>query len=85
MKHSREIFIGTSNYMLHELFLDTETSDNVIKLSGCIIQGGSNMNGTVTGLFTHKSVPVIFEPPCITVAKTWVKLTLWTWNWTFKQ
>ena len=29
------------------------------------LQGGSNMTGTVTGLFTHKSVPVIFEPPCI--------------------
>jgi len=23
------------------------------------------MTGTVTGLFIHKSVPVIFEPPCI--------------------
>jgi hypothetical protein len=23
------------------------------------------MTGTVTGLFTHKSVPVIFEAPCI--------------------
>jgi len=23
------------------------------------------MTGTVTGLFTHKSVPVIFEPPCV--------------------
>ena len=22
------------------------------------------MTGTVTGLFTHKSVPAIFEPPC---------------------
>jgi len=22
------------------------------------------MTGTVTGLFTHESVPVIFEPPC---------------------
>jgi len=29
------------------------------------IQGGSNMTGTKCGLFTHKSVPVIFEPPCI--------------------
>ena len=29
------------------------------------IQGGSNMTGTVTGLFTHKSVPAIFEPPCM--------------------
>jgi peroxiredoxin len=31
------------------------------------IQGGSNMTGTAAaqcGLFTHKSVPVIFEPPC---------------------
>ena len=33
-----------------------------------IIQGGSNMTGTVTGLFTHKSVPVIFEPPCTFLA-----------------
>ena len=23
------------------------------------------MTGTKCGLFTHKSVPVIFEPPCI--------------------
>jgi hypothetical protein len=30
-----------------------------------ILQGGSNMTGTDCGLFTHKSVPVIFEPPCI--------------------
>jgi len=42
------------------------------------IQGGSNMTGTdlyvnkphcaaavQCGLFTYKSVPVIFEPPCI--------------------
>jgi len=42
------------------------------------VQGGSNMTGTdlcvnkphctasaQCGLFTHKSVPVIFEPPCI--------------------
>jgi len=42
-----------------------------------LIQGGSNMTGTdlcvnkphcaaavQCGLFTHKSVPVIFEPPC---------------------
>jgi hypothetical protein len=31
------------------------------------IQGGSNMTGTAAAqcsLFTHKSVPVIFEPPC---------------------
>jgi len=43
-----------------------------------MLQGGSNMTGTDLcvnkphctaaaqgGLFTHKSVPVIFEPPCI--------------------
>ena len=36
------------------------------------IQGGSNMTGTVTGLFTHKSVPVIFEPPC-----TWLYQTFY--------
>jgi len=30
-----------------------------------IVQGGSNMTGTKCGLFTHKSVRVIFEPPCI--------------------
>jgi len=29
------------------------------------IQGGSNMTGTDYGLFTHKSVAVIFEPPSI--------------------
>jgi len=32
---------------------------------GIILQGGSNMTGTDCSLFTHKSVPVIFEPPCI--------------------
>jgi hypothetical protein len=30
-----------------------------------IIKGGSNMTETDCGLFTHKLVPVIFEPPCI--------------------
>jgi len=30
-----------------------------------VIQGGSNMTGTDVARFTHKSVPVIFEPPCI--------------------
>jgi hypothetical protein len=34
------------------------------------IQGGSNMTGTDCGLFTHKSVPVIFESPCSKVI-TW--------------
>jgi hypothetical protein len=34
------------------------------KLNGRIIQGGSNMTGTNCDLFTHKSFPVIFEPPC---------------------
>jgi hypothetical protein len=31
------------------------------------IQGGSNMTRTNCDLFTYKSVPVIFEPPCIYV------------------
>ena len=32
---------------------------------------GSNMTGTNCDLFTHKSVPVIFEPPCKeTITKT---------------
>jgi len=30
-----------------------------------VIQGGSNMTGTDVTRFTHKSFPVIFEPPCI--------------------
>jgi hypothetical protein len=29
------------------------------------VQGGSNMTGTINVQFTHKSVPVIFESPCI--------------------
>jgi len=29
------------------------------------IQGGSNMTGTDLYKRTHKSVPVIYEPPCI--------------------
>jgi len=33
------------------------------------IQGGSNMTGTVTGLFTHKTVQVIFEPPCTSISE----------------
>jgi hypothetical protein len=36
----------------------------IFKDEQCIIQGGSNMTGTDCGLFTHKSVPVIFESPC---------------------
>jgi hypothetical protein len=32
------------------------------------VQGGSNMAGTDYALFTHKSVPVIFEPPCTNIS-----------------
>jgi len=32
-----------------------------------LIQGGSNMTGTDLYKHTHKSVPLIFEPPCISV------------------
>ena len=31
------------------------------------VQGGSNMTGTDLYKRTHKSVPVIFEPPCMLV------------------
>jgi len=34
-------------------------------VDGWIIQGDSNMTGTDAARFTHKSVPVILEPPCI--------------------
>jgi len=37
------------------------------------------MTGTDCGLFTHKSVPVIFEPPCISVLisnSEWTTVTL---------
>ena len=34
------------------------------------VQGGSNMTGTVVARFTHKSIPVVFEPPCIKQAVT---------------
>jgi len=30
------------------------------------------------GLFTHKSVPVIFEPPCICYGR--IYLDPWCWN-----
>ena len=40
-------------------------SEDMKKLIRMEIQGGSNMTGTNCDLFTHKSVPVIFEPPCI--------------------
>jgi hypothetical protein len=39
----------------------------VAKSFSCLVmelQGGSNMTGTECSLFTHKSVPVIFESPC---------------------
>ena len=35
------------------------------KLCFRLLQGVSNMTGTNCDLFTHKSVPVIFVPPCI--------------------
>jgi len=42
------------------------------------IQGGSNMTGTDVARFTHKSVPVIFEPPCVFLFyKTYLGLESW--------
>jgi hypothetical protein len=34
------------------------------------IQGGSNMTGTIWTIWTRKSVPVIFESPCINMNPT---------------
>jgi len=34
-------------------------------IGNVFIQGGLDMTGTKCGLCTHKSIPVIFEPPCI--------------------
>jgi len=52
------------------IMLVSSANKNGLHISGMIVgtsllQGGSNMTGTDCGLFTHKSVPVIFEPPCI--------------------
>jgi hypothetical protein len=44
------------------LYNTQKTQNNTYTIR--IIQGGSNMTGTNCDLFTHKSVPVIFEPPC---------------------
>jgi len=43
------------------------------------LQGGSNMTGTDVARFTHKSVPVIFEPPCIKIMINILR------NWEFLQ
>jgi hypothetical protein len=45
------------------------------------IQGVSNMTGTQCGLFTLKSVPVMFESPCNkTRMFPWIKIQLGNWN-----
>jgi hypothetical protein len=43
---------------------DIELSIHYRNNGTAYIQGGSNMTRTDCGLFTHKSVPVIFESPC---------------------
>jgi hypothetical protein len=53
------IYIYICTYVVY--IYDTKTSIGTI----INIQGGSNMTGIDCGLFTHKSVPVIFESPCI--------------------
>jgi len=47
----------------------------IIKFETVLIQGGSNTTGTKCGLFTHKSVPVIFEPPCSYTKLNWRQTT----------
>jgi hypothetical protein len=41
----------------------------------CNVQGGSDMTGTDCGFFTHKSVSVIFESPCIIRSLSYPSLT----------
>jgi hypothetical protein len=48
-----------------------QSVERVLSAKNCMfvfeveVQGGSNVTGTNCDLFTHKSVPVIFEAPCI--------------------
>jgi hypothetical protein len=58
----RETFYVTG--MLVFYILVTKIPGRVLR-NFQVIQDGSNMTGTDYTLFTHKSVPVIFEPPCI--------------------
>jgi len=55
--------------MTHNVCCDSYHVNNMnyIYYTVVIMQGGSNMTGTDYMYFTHKSVPVIFEPPCIGV------------------
>jgi len=47
---------------------------NNVSFARSIIQGGSNMTGTDYMYFTHKSVPVIFEPTCIIYKRIIIKI-----------
>ena len=62
-------FVATIECFLNRHFrAHSYRSETPIKIAPSFcrnVQGGSNMTGTDCGLFTHKSVPVIFEPPCI--------------------
>ena len=44
------------------------TARDMCNIKQAYVQGGSNMTGTNCDLFTHESVPVISEPPCIFAA-----------------
>jgi hypothetical protein len=50
-----------NTYCFSTATMDSRKSINVT----LYVQGGSNMIGTNCDLYTHKSVPVIFEPPFI--------------------
>jgi len=45
---------------------ERDSLEDVALPNRIILQGDSNMTGTDVARFTHKSVPVIFEPPCKT-------------------
>jgi len=56
------LWFGCGGNTTHEI-----TQQISRKLLRMDVQGGSNMTGTDVTRFTHKSVPVIFEPPCINI------------------
>ena len=54
-------------YVYVYMYTHTHTHTYIYIYIYIYIQGASNMTGTDCTLFTHKSVPVIFEPPCVCV------------------
>jgi hypothetical protein len=57
--------LSHKRYDFHKKVIERKMHVMISLRSLKYIQGGSNMSGTDYTLFTHKSIPVIFEPPCI--------------------